>query len=182
MPLINRAIVGGLCVLTAVISGYWALKLMMVLLVNGELLFGRPAIMLGASIQLLGSGIHSVVPQVRGAWFVLIAAAAPLVLCAVAFSNIPSTCWFFAFAVALCMGITQAISRALKRAEYEILITSLILGASWAPISFDMLHAYFSRSSSLPTPILAFLLGMWVLILESIVAGILLGKSPRGGE
>jgi hypothetical protein len=155
----------------------------MVLPVNGDPLSGWPAIMLGASILLLGGGIHAVVPRIRRAWFVLFAGGIPVVLCAVLFRALPLRCWFLAFAVALCMGIIQALARALKRAEYVVLITSLILAASWVPVTVHTLHAYFSPTTGRPAPTaLVFLLGMWVLIVESVVAGALLCKSPKSGD
>ena len=182
MQLMRRAIIGGLCVLTAVISGYWAFRLMYPPVIGGPQAWW-PAFMLGASILLLGGGIQAVFPQVRRVWFVLFAGAFPLVLCAVVIGALPSRCWLIAFAVALCMGITQALAWALKKVEYVALITSLIVAASWVPVSVNTLRAYFSPTAGSPNPyVLVFLLGMWVLIFESIFAGILLCKSPRSGE
>jgi len=58
---------------TAVVTGYWALRLMFLPL-NGGPQSWWPPIMLGASILLLGGGMHVVAPQVRGVWLVLLAA------------------------------------------------------------------------------------------------------------
>ena len=181
MQLLRRVVAGVLCVMTAVITGYWALRLMFPP-VNAGPQSWWPAIMLGASILLLGGGVHTVVPPVRGAWLVLFAAAFPLVLYAVHFRALPSRCWFFALAVALSMWITQALASALKRAQYVVLITSLILAASWVPVSVNTLRFYFSPTPRSPDPMVLFsLLALWVLILESVVVGILLCKSPRSG-
>ena len=169
-------------VVTAVITGYWALRLMFLPL-NGGPQSSWPPIMLGASILLLGGGIHVVVPQVRGAWLVLFAAALPLVLCAVLFGALASRCWLFALAVAVGTWITQAVASALKRAELVALIASLILAASWVPGTVNTLRLYFSPVTSSPDPMALILsLAPWVLIFASAVAGIVLYKSPRSGE
>jgi hypothetical protein len=181
MQLMRRAIVGGLCVLTAVISGYLALRIFQQ--VNGEPRAWWTVIMLGASILLLGGGIHVVVTRVPGGWFALFAAAFPLVLCRVLFGVLPLGCWLFAFAVALSMGIIQALAGAFKGPEYVVLITSLILAASWVPVSVNTLRVYFSLTAGSPNRfVLLFLLGMWVLIFESVVAAILLCKSLGSDE
>ncbi len=182
MQRVRQAIASGLCVLTAIITGYWALRLMSLPVNRGPQTWW-PTIMLGASILLLGGGTQGVVPQVRGAWLVLFAEVCPLVLCAVLFRALPSKCWFFAFAVALSMGIIQALASALKRAEYVVLVTSLILAASWVPVSVDTLRGYFSPIPRSSGPIVLFpLLALWVLLLESVAVGILLCQSTTSGE
>ena len=182
MQLERRVIAGGLCVLTAVITGYRALRFMYVPGNEGPQP-SWPAIMLGASILLLGAGIHAVVPPVRGAWLVLFTAAFPVALWAVLFRALPLRCWFFALAVALSMWITQALASALKKAELVVLITSLILAASWVPVSVNTLRGYFSPTLRSSARVVVFpLLALWVLILESVVVGILLGKSAGSGE
>lgn len=168
--------------MTSIITGYWALRLIF-LPVDGEPQSWWPAIMLGASILLLSTGIHAVVPKIRGVWLVLLAAVLPLVLFAVLFRALPLRWWFFAFAVALSMGITQVLASALERAEYLVPVTSLILAVSWVPVSVNTLRGYFSPTSSSPDPwVLYSLLALWVLILESVVVGFLFCKSPRSGE
>lgn len=165
--------------MTAFITGYWALRLMFLPL-NGGAQPWWPPIMLGASILLLGGGMHVVVPQVRGVWLVLFAAVLPLALCAVLFGALAFRCGFFALAVALSMWITQALASVVKRAGGLALIVSLILAVSWVPGSVNTLRLYFSPRTSSPDPtVLILLMVPWVLIIASVVAGIALCKSPK---
>src|SRR5215831_4286044 len=108
MQSLKRAGTGALHLLTGVMTGYWALRLMFLPL-NGGPQSWWPPIMLGASIVLLVGGVHAVIPRVQGFWLVLLAPAISLVLCAVLFQNLGARCWFFALAMALSTWIIQAI-------------------------------------------------------------------------
>jgi hypothetical protein len=175
----KRTVAGGLYVVTAVITGYWALRLMFLPL-NGGPQSWWPPIMLGTSILLLGSGMHVVVPQVRGVWLVLFAAVLPLALCAVLFGALAFRCVFFALVVALSMWITQALASAVSRVGGLALIVSLILAVSWVPRSVNTLRLYFSPTTSSPDPtVLIMLLVPWVLIIASVIAGITLCRSQK---
>jgi hypothetical protein len=175
----RRAVVGSLYVVTAVITGYWALRLMFLPLSGGPQSWWPP-IMLGASILLLGGGMHVVVPQVRGVWLVLFAAVLPLALCAVLFGALAFRCGFFALVVALSMWITQALASPVNRVGGLALIVSLILAVSWVPGSVNTLRLYFSPTTSSPDPtVLILLLVPWVFIIASVIAGIALCRSPK---
>ena len=165
--------------MTAVVTGYWALRLMFLPL-NGGPQSWWPPIMLGASILLLGGGMHVVAPQVRGVWLVLLAAVLPLALCAVLFGALAFRCGFFALVVALSMWITQSLASAVNRAGGLALIVSLILAVSWVPGSLNTLRLYFSPTTSRPDPtVLILLLVPWVFITASVIAGVALCRSPK---
>ncbi len=177
----RRAAAGSLYVVTAAITGYSALRLMFLPLNGGTQSWWSP-IMLGGSILLLGGGIHAVIPRVKGVWLALFAAALPLVLCAVIFGALPSRCWLFTLGVALSMWIIQAVTSVFKRTELAALIATLILAASWVPLSVITLRLYFSPTTSSPDPmVLIWLLAPWVLIFASVVAGFVFCKTPLSG-
>jgi hypothetical protein len=178
MQQVRRAGTGTLHLLTGVVTGYWALRLML-LPINGGPQSPWPSIMLGASILLLVAAVHAVIPRVRGVWLVLLAPAIPLVLCAVLFQSVAERCWFFALAMALSMWIIQAIASARKRAGLVFLIASLILAASWVPLSVNTLRLYFAPATSSSDPMtLVLALAPWVLIFATVVAGVVACKSP----
>jgi len=178
MQQLRRAGAGALYLLTSVMTGYWALRLMFLPL-NGGPHSPWPPIMLGASILLLAGGVHAVIPRVQGVWLALLAFAIPLALCAALFQNLAARCWFFALAIALSAWIIQTIASAFKTAELVPLITSLMLAASWVPLSVNTVRLYFAPTTSNPDPIVLVLsLAPWVLILASVAAGIIVCKSP----
>lgn len=181
MRSVKRAGAGALYLLTSVITGYWALRLMFLPL-NGGPQSWWPPIMLGASILLLVVGVHVVVPRVQGVWLVLLALAIPLVLCAALLQSLAARCWFFALAVALSTLLVQTITSALKRRELLLPMVSLILAASWVPLSVNTLRLYFAPTTSSPDPMVLLLsLAPWVLIVASVAAGIFVCKSPTSG-
>jgi TPR repeat protein len=127
-------------------------------------------------------GVHAVVPRVQGVWLVLLAPAIPLVLCAALFQSLAARCWFFALAVALSTLLVQTIASALKKGELLLPMVSLILAASWVPLSVNTLRLYFAPATSSPDPMVLLLsLAPWVLIVASVAAGIFVCKSPTSG-
>lgn len=74
-----RQAAGVLYVATALVSGFWEISLMLRPLIGGPWSWWY-VLTLGASVLLLVGGVHTVVPEVRGAWLVALAVIVPLVL------------------------------------------------------------------------------------------------------
>lgn len=166
------------CVLTAITTGYWALRLMFLPL-NGGAESWWPPIMLGASILLMGSGLHVVVHQLRGVWLVLFAGALPLLLCIAVFQRVPPRGVVFALSVAFAMWIIQQLASAMNRRGSMVLVASLILAVSWVPFSINAVRSYLSPSAPVSDSAgLVFSLAPWVLIAMCV----LVGSSSMGAE
>jgi hypothetical protein len=164
-----RIAAGILHVVTAAITGYWAVRLMFLPL-NGGPQSGWPPVMLGASILLLVAGAYVVIPRITGVCLAPLALAVPMVLCAVLFEVTETRCWLFSFVVALGACIIQYAASAFRKADLVPLIASLILNA---------LRLYFAPTASSPDPMLLVLsLSPWALILASAAAGIAVLRSP----
>jgi hypothetical protein len=178
MPL--RQAAGILYVVTALVSGYWEVSLMLRPLIGGPWSWWY-VIMLGASVLLLVGGVHTVAPQVKWAWLVVLAVIASLVLWSLFRDG--SWVWLvFTVATALVAWVALALASTLQRGSLVAVIASVALAAWWIPASVRTLSAYFSTRPSSPDPAgLLWALIPALLIFASIIAGVVLSKSPDPG-
>jgi hypothetical protein len=171
---------GGLYVVTALITGYRALPL--VFAPSGGLFFWWPLVMFGASILLMVGGTQTLAPRMKQRWSVAIAAAVPLIMWIAFLREFLWIFWIFAVTVTLLTWGILALASALNRNWIAGFAASLILAVSWLPISVEALVEYFSPKppASDPTALL-WLVTPNALALVSLVAGIVLCKSPTSG-
>jgi hypothetical protein len=172
-----RPAAGVLYVVTALFTGYWGLRMMFT---PGGVwwLLG----MFGAPILLLVGGILTFFPQAKKKWLVSLALVIPLVIWVAFLREFLWTYWTFTAAVALVAWGILELASAPKRNWLAGFVASLILAASWIPMSVEALSEYFSPQSKGWDPtLLTLLLVPWVLIVASIIAGIALSKSPGLG-
>lgn len=168
---------GILYAVTALVTGYWGLRMMFT---PGGVWWLLS--MFGAPILLLVGGVLTLFPQVKKRWLVSLAGAIPLVIWAAFLREFLWIYWTFTAAVALATWGILALASALKRNWIAGFMASLILAASWTPISVEVSVEYFSPKNTGTDPmILILVLGPWVLIIASLSAGIALSKSPEPG-
>lgn len=170
---------GILYTVTALVTGYWGLRVMFTPS-NGGRFFWWPLIMFGAPILLLVAGILTLFPQVKKRWLVALAGIILFVIWVALIRDFSWTYCTFAVAVTLITWGIVAFTSALKRNWVGGFVASLILAASWTPISVEVSVEYFSPKASGTDPmILILVLAPWVFIIASIIAGIALSKSPE---
>jgi hypothetical protein len=168
---------GTLYVVTAFLTGYWGLRMMFT---PGGVWWLLS--MFGAPILLLVAGILTLFPQVKKRWLLSLAVAIPLVIWVAFLREFLWTYWIFTAAVALIAWGILALASALKKNWLAGFVASLILAASWTPMSVEALSEYFSPQSKGWDPtLLSLVLVPWVLIVASIIAGIALSKSKSPG-
>jgi hypothetical protein len=158
MPQIRQT-AGVLYAVTAIVSGYWEVSLMLRPLIGGPWSWWY-MIMLGASVLLLVGGVHAVAPQVKWAWLVALAVVVSLVL----WSLFRDGSW----------GVLTLAST-LQRGSLVAVIASVALAAWWVPASVRTLSAYSSPRPSSPDPAeLLWALVPIFLIIASIITGVVL--------
>lgn len=140
--MLKKLSLGTLYPVTAFMTGYMVLYLMLETIYGGPWSWWYP-IMLGASILLLAGGVHVIAPRVKNRWLSAVAGVLPLIMCG-AFGALPLRCWIFAIAIAFASWAGLALASAIKRTATTGLMAALILAASWAPPSVRSLTVYFS--------------------------------------
>lgn len=178
MPL--RQAAGILYVVTAIVSGYWEVSLMLRPLIGGPWSWWY-MIMLGASVLLLVGGVHTVAPQVREGWLVALAAIVPLLLGGL--FRYWSWVWLiFIVATVLVAWGTLTLASVLQRGWVVAFLASVLLAAWWVPASVRTFDAYLSpRPPSNPNPTeLLWALTPALLIIASVILGVVLSRLPGG--
>ncbi len=178
MPL--RQAAGILYVVTAIVSGYWEISLMLRPLIGGPWSWWY-MIMLGASVLLLVGGVHVVAPQVKWAWLLALAVVASLVLWSLFRDG--SWVWLvFTVATAVVTWGVLTLASTFQRGSLVAVIASVALAAWWVPSSVRTLSAYFSpRPSSPDLAGLLWALTPALLITASVVIGVVLSALPTPG-
>jgi len=175
-----RQAAGVLYIVTALISGYWEISLMLRPLIGGPWSWWY-VITLGASVLLLVGGIHTVAPQIRWGWLVGLAVIVPLVLWGLFRDG--SWVWLaFTIVTALAAWGAFVLASTLHRSSVVAIIASAALAVWWVPASVHTLGAYFSPRPSSPDPMeLLWALTPALLVIASIIVGVILSKSPGPG-
>jgi len=179
MPL--RQAAGVLYVVTALVSGYWEVSLMLRPLIGGPWSWWY-MIMLGASVLLLVGGASAIAPQFQDGWFVTLAAIVPLLL-GVLFRHWSWVWLVFIVATVLVAWGALALASALQRGWVVALIASLLLAAWWVPASIRIFGAYLSPRplGSPSTAELLWALTPVLLIVASVIVGVFVAKLPASG-
>jgi len=176
----RRAAAGSLYVVTSLITGYRAL--LFVFAPSGGLFFWWPLVMFGASILLMVGGIQTLAPRMKQRWSVAIAAAVPLIMWIALLREFLWIFWMFAVTVTLLTWGILALASALRRNWIAGVAASLLLAASWLPISVEALAEYLSPKPPNPEPTaLLWLVMPNALAVVCLVAGIVLCRSPISG-
>lgn len=175
--MLMRWTAGILYAVTALVTGYLGLRVMFTPSGGGRF-FWWPLIMFGAPILLLVGGILTLFPQVKKRWLVALAGTILFVVWVAFVRDFSWTYWIFAVAVTLVTWGILALTSALKRNWVGGFMASLILAASWIPVSVEVLVEYFSPKPPNPDPAaLLWVLAPSILAFASLIAGVASSKS-----
>jgi hypothetical protein len=170
----KRSAVSALCILTTLVTAYYALRLMFGS-VNGGPRLWWPWLMLGASILLLVGGVHLVIPRVCPFVPFLGAPVIPLLLCLGLLGHVVVRCWLFAGAILLGTCVIECLIWVSRKPGLTLLITSLLLAGSWVPFSVNIWRGYFSPYPQVLDPrVLVVSYAPWLLMLACI--GVSIGE------
>lgn len=176
MPQIRQA-AGVLYAVTALVSGYWELSLMLRPFIGGPWSWWY-MIMLGASVLLLVGGVYTFAPQVRSGWLVALATIVPLPLWGL-FRHWSWVWLIFTITLALVAWGTLFLASTLKRASVVSLIPSVLLATWWVPASTRTLLTYLSpKPASLDPTELFWALTPCLLVILSLIAVAALSRAP----
>jgi hypothetical protein len=162
-------------VVTAFVTGCWAIYLIGLPSVGGPWSWWYP-IILAASILLLVGGVHMALPRLRRGWLVLIAAVFSILSW-----NLGT--WLrealiFAGVMAATAWCVLALASLSKRAWVVSFIASLLLAVWWVPQSVRTLNAFFSpRSASVAPSGLLWALTPALLVVASLIAVALISRT-----
>jgi hypothetical protein len=170
-----KRLTGILHVVTALVTGFWAIYLIGLPSVGGPWSWWYP-VNLAASILLIVGGLHIVVSQLKQFWLLTVAVGLSLL------------CWnlgvwfreglIFAAVVALATWCALALASLWKRGWIVSLIAALLLAAWWVPQSVRALAAFFSPRASLAPSGLLWALAPALLVIASLIAVIAASRAP----
>ena len=150
MPI--RQTVGILYVVTAIVSGYWGLRVMFTPSFGGRF-FWWPLIFFGAPILLLVGGILTLFPQLKKRWLLALTGTIFFLIWVAFIRDSMWIFWIFAVAVTLVIWGVLTLSSLLQKGWVVARIASLLLAALWIPPSVHALSVYFSQWPSNPDPL-----------------------------
>ncbi len=169
-----KGLTGFLHVLTALVTGFWAIYLIALPSVGGPWSWWYP-VNLAASILLIVGGLHIAIPQLKQFWLLTVALGLSII------------CWNlrlslregleFAAAVTLATWCALALASLWKRGWIVSLIAALLLAAWWVPQSVRSLNAFFSPRASLAPTGLLWALAPAVLVIASLIVLIATARS-----
>lgn len=174
--MLKRWAAGFLYLVTALFTGYWGLRFTFAPAGVWWLLT-----MLGAPILMLVGGVLTLFPRVKKVWLVALAGTILFVIWVAFIREFLWVYWVFAVAVVLVTWGILALASALKREWLAGFVASVILAASWAPVSVEVWVEYFSPKNpgTDQMGLILLVLVPWVLIVASLIAGVALSKSPQ---
>jgi hypothetical protein len=175
-----KQIAGILYVLTAVLSGYWEISLILRSMVGGPWSWWY-VVMLGGSVVLLVGGLHTTAPVVKWPWLISVVVTLSLVLWGV-FRDAPWVWLVFAVATALVSWGSLTLASILQRDSLVAVVASVALAVWWIPASVRTVSAYLSATTrNADSAGLLWALIPTVLIIASLLTGVVSAKS-RGDE
>jgi hypothetical protein len=178
--MLMKKVTGVLHVLTALVTGFWAIYLIGLPSIGGPWSWWYP-INLAASILLLVGGLHIAAPQLKHLWLLAVAFGLSLLCWNLAV-------WFregliFAGASALATWCALALSSFWKRGWIVSLVATLLLATWWIPQSVRTFAAFFSARASLAPSGLLWAIAPSVLVIASLIAvGIVSRRSLSTGD
>jgi hypothetical protein len=162
---LSKRSVGGLYIVTALLTGYWEFSIMM------QTAIGRPwswwyPVTFGASILLLLGGISTIFSRVRKEWILILAIIVVMAFCAVigCWSYWTWVCTGYVAGMMVVVWSSLALAGAVNKSWLVPFMASAVLASRWIPgviTDFDQ----FLSPKSLSTDVTAILLELAPFIL-----------------